>query len=518
MVMMNPYRWLSGQDSDEQELGLTEYVLPYINHLKSEYMTLITTLSQPDDLRTKEAMELARKIIAKSEKDLRWGDVHTLESVILRLQPLDVVKRRAWSLRDRYHAAVGDEVFMAYERSHPPDPADPNLAEAELRDDLELVLSDFHWMYAINPLREYARSRIIQVVFRQICVFSLITSLFVLFDLIAAYRGYHPFASLFPLILLTGAFGAFISLIQRVQSIPSAGDTILNVLNIKSGRTGFLLAPLSGALFALLAYLLFVSGFVKGDLFPSILYSSEVTNVDNINKDFDFYVYGMMPRSPTDFAKLLIWCFIAGFAERLLPDALNRLIARKLEGYVERMVAVPALPPLGGEAGADAEAARKREADEKAAAVAAAAARKEEADKEAADEKAAAIASAAARKEQSEKAAADKVVGADEQDVAEAQKRAAEEHALADTEAARRVAEAEKRAAEEHALADTEAARRVAEAEKRSADVHSKPVQPEEPAKGAPPAQSPEPTKPVTVPSGPKPKDTLDPPTSSPAP
>ena len=95
---------------------------------------------------------------------------------------------------------------------------------------------------------------------------------FVLFDLISSYYGYHWFFSLFPLILLMGAFGAFISLVQRVESFPPTGDTILDVLKIKSGRWGFLLAPLSGALFALLAYLLFISGFVKGDLFPSILY------------------------------------------------------------------------------------------------------------------------------------------------------------------------------------------------------------------------------------------------------
>src|ERR1700693_4083250 len=96
MVMMNPYRWLSGQDADEQELGLIACVPPYMNHLRSEFATLVATLPPQNDPRNTKAMELASTILAKSEKELRWGDVHTLETIILRLQPLDLVKRRAW--------------------------------------------------------------------------------------------------------------------------------------------------------------------------------------------------------------------------------------------------------------------------------------------------------------------------------------------------------------------------------------------------------------------------------------
>jgi hypothetical protein len=34
------------------------------------------------------------------------------------------------------------------------------------------------------------------------------------------------------------------------------------------------------------------------------------------------------PATTTDFALLVIWAFLAGFAERLVPDALTRLVAR----------------------------------------------------------------------------------------------------------------------------------------------------------------------------------------------
>jgi hypothetical protein len=67
-------------------------------------------------------------------------------------------------------------------------------------------------------------------------------------------------------------------------------------------------------------YLLFTSGLLKGDLFPAFRPATPKTPPDSFVEFFK-----QEPDKPSDMAKLFIWAFIAGFAERLVPDKLSRL-------------------------------------------------------------------------------------------------------------------------------------------------------------------------------------------------
>jgi len=120
------------------------------------------------------------------------------------------------------------------------------------------------------------------------------------------YRMFTRFAVL-SAVAAFGALGAAVSMALRYRNnmaLPPV-PTSVDVLSTQ----------LLGGCFALLLCLLFIGKFVRGTLFP-----------DPENKSLDQWfavVYSL-----EEFAKLLVWSFIAGFSERLVPDFIRTLSDR----------------------------------------------------------------------------------------------------------------------------------------------------------------------------------------------
>jgi hypothetical protein len=110
-------------------------------------------------------------------------------------------------------------------------------------------------------------------------------------------------------------------------------------MELEHGRYVVMSAPLFGAIFAVILYLLFVSGYVSGDLVPKFLPSADSTGALRFREFMD----RAQPLAVQDVGKVLIWSFLAGFAERLVPDALDRLVAR--QQAAETTAASGAIPP-----------------------------------------------------------------------------------------------------------------------------------------------------------------------------
>lgn len=115
------------------------------------------------------------------------------------------------------------------------------------------------------------------------------------------------------LCLECGIIGGFVSIQQRLHLVDDEELAILS-----SAWPSLLLVPIYGGIFALLLYLLFLSGIVDGHLFPNFYippFDAEPTS-KNI-KDFLSLTY---PETGEDLAKLIVWSFIAGFSERFVPQ------------------------------------------------------------------------------------------------------------------------------------------------------------------------------------------------------
>ncbi len=111
--------------------------------------------------------------------------------------------------------------------------------------------------------------------------------------------------AIFSIMMAFGALGAAVSVISRTRDNKSvlSNISLAEVLSIQT----------IGAIFACILGLAFMGNLLSGAIFPnpSVFYRI-------------IYI-------PAAFAKLLVWAFIAGFSERLVPNVLNNLIKKAEE-------------------------------------------------------------------------------------------------------------------------------------------------------------------------------------------
>ncbi|SEL13112.1 hypothetical protein [Halomonas daqiaonensis] len=131
---------------------------------------------------------------------------------------------------------------------------------------------------------------------------------------------------------LCGIIGGFVSIQQRLNKV---ADEELALLNASWFQ--ILLVPIFGGVFALVLYLVFLSGIVSGDLFPAFSFP----NQDDIEEGEDFMLHIFQktyPSSGPDLAKLLFWSFVAGFSERFVPQLISTVTSSvsEVSGVSER--------------------------------------------------------------------------------------------------------------------------------------------------------------------------------------
>lgn len=385
---------------------------------------------------TGEAKRLVESLTARrNDGTLGWNDLYLFEMLLADVRPVGTLRSKVLSLRRDYRNVAGQVEYDEYLASKPknlldpPDPRDPPDAGANyetlLRDDLKDLLGRLFKRYAILPVREARLKRL--TVSASILCFLFLVVLLIIIILIGAPPGAGlrlPSIALF-VVLVSGAMGGFVSALQRIQSSPTEGDSIYNLSMLYHGSYAVFVAPLTGAIFAILLYMMFTGKILEGRFFPDVYTPSAATmeaasaptpsptptpqtdanlapaaaaptrtpapartprptpqpdananlnaNVNaNINANSNAsadnenaggvntnsnaaarapaeptptprpvpkaslgvrsFLYESGPAGGQDYALLVIWSFIAGFAERFVPDSLNRLIAGRQGG------------------------------------------------------------------------------------------------------------------------------------------------------------------------------------------
>lgn len=233
---------------------------------------------------------------------LDWGEIATLEDKILAREDDVAMRRRAWQIRTRYARLAGPERMQAYLASAPPDEKDPKAMD-DLRADLRRLLAATHFTYSLAIVRENNRRRVL----KKLLYWSL--GLCLPFLALAAWlMGFRnlPQAAVICLVIFSGCLGAYVSIQRRLQGTTDSGDPVIGILAIHEFSSTLHFPLIAGGVFAVVLYFLLAAKVLEGTLFPDLTTP--------------------IPTTMVNWAKLFTWSFIAGFAERLVPDTLDRLV------------------------------------------------------------------------------------------------------------------------------------------------------------------------------------------------
>jgi len=325
--------------------------------LKSRTAELNIT-SGSETTASNEIFEEAQKLRDKLENlDTRfetefqaWTEVYCLERLLGLLEPsnnllaeirlrLDEASAERVSAEPRLRTALTKLEADAFDRSSP-----PQLKQSEeptLRALLLEILEETHWTkqrkFHSRPIQKEATRRIVLAGVLSFALF-LVPYVGIYTDII--FRKPTPPAIFgrgtaellvglpFYTALTAGLFGAYFSRLLYIQQNASA----MSVGGLKTARefSSVFLRGIVGMCGALVVFFFLRSGIVQGKLFPDfhvlnvtdakVLLSEEPAPKLDANQDV-VAIRQILPSS--SLALLAVWCFLAGFSERLVPSILS---------------------------------------------------------------------------------------------------------------------------------------------------------------------------------------------------
>jgi hypothetical protein len=185
-----------------------------------------------------------------------------------------------------------------------------NTASPQRRDDSSLTA---------DTLRAYQK----MLLFLFIATLSIIIFLFCM--ALVWKQDQEP--SIFLIVVLFGTLGAFFSVLSRLYKFANLPLALQPNTLISSNFFLFIYSmvpALIGAIAAAVIYLAFASNLLDGVLFPKFACAVDdaLPAADQVCDSLSDLIDSYLPDKSSDYAKTMFWGFLAGFAERLVPDLL----------------------------------------------------------------------------------------------------------------------------------------------------------------------------------------------------
>lgn len=286
---------------------------PYVDQVVADFNTLPDTNNQ--DPRYQEA-----KTLVDQRAQLDWQQLFTLELWVLQLMPLHQLEARA----------AGLEQVFAHVPLRRPVPADHDY-EARLRGWAVNMQSERQWVFRKNLLREQEAWRLRRRLYLVLAVVTLVA-------LAAAWLGNLLAIAGSGVIAATawfGVVGGYASVARRSQasSVTRPGDNehitaFGDLCALDVGQDSVVQGVLLGGVFAVVGLFILASGLIQLAVSPGVANAVLPHFGGGPDAGEWGYLGWLSPATSMDYARLVVWSFLFGFAERLVPDVLDKLSGR----------------------------------------------------------------------------------------------------------------------------------------------------------------------------------------------
>jgi hypothetical protein len=128
------------------------------------------------------------------------------------------------------------------------------------------------------------------------------------------------------LIFIAGTVGGVVNSFRRIQKLSLGQIRKQNPMARPLVTIQIYVSPFVGGVFAIILYLIFMSGLIKGSLFPAF------QSADEPFSTFRGFAALTMPETHADMAKAIVWGFIAGFSEGLVPNFISKIARETSQG------------------------------------------------------------------------------------------------------------------------------------------------------------------------------------------
>lgn len=305
-----------------------------------------------------------------------------IDAQLIAIIPGDFLVARRWVLLDRMRRIAPQKALIEYEGSLPPS-MDKDLRDKadKIRADMLSISTYMQQLYVLNSRREETLASVKWwLLSRTIGVVLLVAFIFLLATTQGPdwkYWGQLPWMpTAMAILFLTGMIGAVVSISRKFQDIGGqnilVADPFNELVSLNFSRESIACSIVAGGVFALVLYLTVISGATNAlglDLrfFPSLTEQRMIVDLpitdngggaDGAAQDAGKQASGkakaeggkpsLVRRSPdhvpegiaklsnalgffydADILRMMLLAFLAGFAERLVPDSIDRLVRKE---------------------------------------------------------------------------------------------------------------------------------------------------------------------------------------------